>query len=67
MNAIINYSLNKLCPYFIIAFVLFYNSGLDPLRSIIVIITCIFIDKFAFNAGYSYAYCKKHNIPLDDQ
>jgi hypothetical protein len=67
MNAIINYSLNKFCPYIIILFVLFYNSGLDLWRSIIVIGACMFIDKFAFNAGYSYAYCKKHNIPLDDQ
>lgn len=66
MINIINYSLNKFCPYIIIAFLLFYNSELDPLRAVIVLAACLFVDKFAFRAGYSYAYCKKHNISLDD-
>jgi hypothetical protein len=66
MNAIINYSLNKLCPYILILFVLFYNTDFDALRSLIVVGSCIFVDKFSFKAGYSYAYCKKNNIPLND-
>lgn len=66
MTNIINYSLNKFCPYIVIAFLLFYNSELDPLRAVIVLSACLFVDKFAFRAGYSYAYCKKHNISLDD-
>lgn len=66
MNAIINYSLNKFCPYVIILFVLFYNSGIDPIRGLIIIAACVFVDKFAFKAGYSYAYCRKNNIKLDD-
>ena len=67
MTNIINYSLNKFCPYLIILFVLFYNSNLEPLRSFIILGACIFVDKFAFKAGYSYAYCIKNNISLDDQ
>lgn len=66
MNAIINYSLNKFCPYIVIMFVLFYNSNFDIFRALVVIGACIFVDKFAFKAGYSYAYCKKNNIPLND-
>jgi hypothetical protein len=65
MNAIVNYTLNKFCPYIIILFLLFYNTELDPMRAILIIGACIFVDKFAFKAGYSYAYCKKHNINLD--
>lgn len=67
MNAIINYSLNKFCPYIVIMFVLFYNSNFDIFRALVVISACIFVDKFAFKAGYSYAYCKKNNISLDDE
>jgi len=50
----------------VILFVLFYNTDFDLLRSLIVVGSCIFVDKFAFKAGYSYAYCKKNNISLDD-
>jgi len=63
---LINYTLNKFCPYIIILFLLFYNSGIDPIRAFIVFAACIFVDKFAFNVGLSVAYCKKNNINLND-
>jgi len=65
MIAILNYSLNKFCPYILIGFLLFYNSGMNPLRSGIILLFCLFIDKFSFKAGYSLAFCKKNNINLD--
>jgi mannose/fructose/N-acetylgalactosamine-specific phosphotransferase system component IIC len=66
MNAIINYTLNKFCPYILIGFLLLYNSDIDIIRSTIILGACIFIEKFSFKTGYSVAYCKKNNINLDD-
>lgn len=63
---LLNYALNKFCPYIIIGFLLFYNSGLDIYRAAGIILACFFVDKFAFKTGYSVAYCEKNNINLDD-
>ena len=65
MNSIINYSLNKFCPYVVISFLLFYESEFSLIRSLIIIGLCMFVDKFSFKAGFSYAYCIKNKIPLD--
>ena len=66
MTTILNYSLNKFCPYLIILFVLLYNTDFSLLRTGIILGTCVFLDKFSFKAGYSYAYCIKNNINLDN-
>ena len=66
MQHIVNYALNKFCPYIIIFFLLFYNSGVDPARSTIIVLACLFVDKFSFKSGYSVAFCHSNNIPLDD-
>jgi mannose/fructose/N-acetylgalactosamine-specific phosphotransferase system component IIC len=66
MNAIVNYTLNKFCPYIVIGFLLLYNSDIDIIRSVIILGACLFIEKFSFKTGYSVAYCEKNNINLDD-
>lgn len=45
---------------------LLYNTDFSLLRTGIILGTCIFLDKFSFKAGYSYAYCVKNNINLDN-
>ena len=67
MTSIINYCLNKFCPYLIILFLLLYNSNIELYKCGLIIGACIFLDKFSFRAGYSLAFCEKHNIKLDDQ
>ena len=62
---ILNYFLNKYCPYMLILFLLFFNSGLDFWRGAAVFIACIFMDKFSFSAGYSVAYCESRGIDLN--
>ena len=66
MNAIVNYTLNKFCPYIVIGFLLLYNSDIDIIRSVIILGACLFIEKFSFKTGYPVAYCEKNNINLDD-
>ena len=34
-------------------------------RSIVIIFSCIFIEKFNFKAGYSLAYCEARGINLN--
>lgn len=63
---IVNYALNKFCPYLVIGLLLFLNTETDPIRAIIILASCIFVDKFSFNTGYSVAYCKSNGIKLQD-
>lgn len=63
---LVNFALNKFCPYIAIGILLFYNSGLDIYRSIGIMAACYFVDKFSFKTGYSVAFCEKNNIKLDD-
>jgi len=62
--SMINYYLNKFCPYLIIFFLLFYNSGLDLWKGGVIFLACCFADKFSFRAGYSLAYCQAKGIDL---
>ena len=62
---VINYSLNKFCPYLILGFALFWNTELSPINACVVMAACVFIDKFSFKTGYSVAYCEANNINLE--
>jgi len=63
---LINYSLNKFCPYFMIALLMFYKSNFSPWKACFCLCLSFFIDKFSFKAGYSVAYCEANNIDLED-
>jgi len=63
---LINYTIHKLCPYFSIAFLMFYNSNFSPLRAFICLGLAFFIDRYSFRAGWAVAYCESNNIPLED-
>ena len=64
---VINYCLNKFCPYIIILSVLFFNSDLAIWKGFIAFGFCLFIDRFSFKAGYSVAYCEARGINLLNQ
>ena len=64
---VINYCLNKFCPYVIILGTLFLNSNLEIWKGLLVFAFCLFIDKFSFKAGYSVAYCESRGIDLGNQ
>ena len=61
---LINYCLNKFCPYLAIFLVLFLSIGFSKPLVYLVIPFIMYIDRFSFRAGYSIAYCDKRNIDL---
>jgi hypothetical protein len=61
-QAIINYSLNKFCPWIIVGFLLFGTLGFFRWEPYVIMGLIFFIDKFSHKVGYSVAYCEKHNL-----
>jgi hypothetical protein len=61
----LNYCLNKFCPYLIIFLLLFWNSALNPWKGAVIFLACLFADKFSFRAGFSLAYCEAKGIDLN--
>ena len=66
-NSVVNYCLNKFCPYLIIFTMIFINSNLELWKGAIAFLACLYVDRFAFKAGYSVAYCEARGISLEDQ
>ena len=65
---IINYTLNKFCPFLIIGFLIFAKFGFVTWEPYAITGLLFFIDRFSFKTGYSVAYCEKHNlIPLSKE
>ena len=66
IDGVINYSLNKFCPVFIIAFLLFLNFGFTDWEPYIIIGLVFFIERFNFKTGYAVAYCETRGINIDE-
>ena len=67
MVAVINYCLNKFCPFLIIGFLVFSNFGLTTWEPYVIIGLMLFIERFSFKVGYSVAFCEKRGIDPNDQ
>ena len=61
---ILNYSLNKFCPWLIVGFLLFYNFGYMKMEPYIILGLMFFMERFNYKIGYSVAYCECNNIDL---
>jgi len=62
---ILNYLLNKFCPYIIIGFLVFYQFGLERWEPYVIMAMSFVIDKISFKTGYAVAFCEAKNIKLD--
>ena len=62
MQAVINYCLNKYCPYIIIAALLYTNFNLDSWEPYILAGLILFIDIFNWRVVYSVAYCDARGV-----
>lgn len=60
----LNYMLNKFCPYIAIFAVLFILLEFSQPLVYIIIPFVMYIDRFSFRAGYSVAYCESNGIDL---
>ena len=61
-QAIIDYSLNKFCPFIIVAFLLFGSLGFLTWEPYAIMCAIFFIDRFSFKVGYSVAFCEQNNL-----
>jgi len=64
IEGIVNYSLNKFCPIFIIAFLLFLNFGFVVWEPYVIMGLVFFVEKFNFKTGYAVAYCESKGINI---
>lgn len=61
---LVNYILNKFCPYVAIIFSMSTCLPYNSWQLYVISSMILFIDRFSFNAGYSLAYCHSNNIDL---
>jgi hypothetical protein len=67
MEAVINYCLNKFCPYIVIGTLLFMNLSYSSWEPYVILGMIMWIEKFHFKTGYSVAYCESRGItPHED-
>ena len=62
---VINFTMNKFCPFLIISFLSFYKMGFECFEPYVIIALSFFIGRFHFKTGYAVAYCEQNNISLD--
>lgn len=67
MNAslILNYCLNKFCPYVVIFLVLYLLLEFSQPLVYIIIPFVMYIDRFSFKTGYGVAYCENKGLDVD--
>jgi hypothetical protein len=66
-QVIINYCLNKFCPFIIVAFLVFSKFNLTTWEPYVIMGMVLFIERFSFKVGYSVAYCERRGIDVNAQ
>ena len=61
-QAVINYTLNKFCPFLIIGFLVFSKFTFETWEPYAIMVLLLFVDRFSFKTGYSVAFCEKNNL-----
>jgi len=62
---IVNFSLNKFLPFFLVAFLSFSSLGINKFEPYIIFLLTCYIGRFHYRTGYAVAFCEKNNIPFD--
>lgn len=62
---VVEYLLNKLCPYAIISFLTFINMGFFTWEPYVIMGLVYFIDRFSFKTGHAVATCEERGIDLE--
>jgi len=62
---LLNYCLNKFCPYIAIAIIMAFTIGWSAPFAYAIIPFIMYIDRHSFKAGYAVAYCECKGIDLD--
>jgi len=61
---ILEYVMNKFCPYAIIAFLVFWSIGFDNFVPYVVMGLIYYIDRFSFKTGHAVAVCEERGFDL---
>lgn len=61
-QAVLDYCLNKFCPFLILGALLFLNFEVTNWVPYAILATVIFIERFSFKVGYSVGFCEKNNL-----
>tara|TARA_B100001173_G_scaffold283788_1_gene269586 strand:+ start:59 stop:295 length:237 start_codon:yes stop_codon:yes gene_type:complete len=61
-NAILNYSLNRFCPIFIVGLILITSFSFQDWKLYILAGILFFMDRYQFKVGYSVGYCEGSGI-----
>ena len=64
-SLIVNYLLNKFCPFILGALLIFSHFEFDDWRAYVIIAMMVYIDRFSFKTGYSVAYCESKGITTE--
>ena len=60
--AILNYCLNRFCPFLVIVTLLILHFPLTTWEPYVILGLICFIDRFQFKVGYSVGYCESRGI-----
>jgi hypothetical protein len=61
-GAVLDYCLNKFCPFLILGGLLFLNLEANSWVPYAILALAIFIERFSFKVGYSVGFCEKNNL-----
>ena len=64
--SVLNFTLNKFCPTFIIAFLVFMKMGFYTWEPYVVAGFVHFSQHFHYKIGYSVAVCEERGLLSDD-
>lgn len=62
---ILNYCLNKFCPYIAIFVIMAFTIGWSAPLAYLIIPFIMYIDRHSFKAGYAVAFCECKGIDLE--
>lgn len=65
MNYLINYCLNKFCPYVAIGMIMIFTFEPHNWLSFLIVPLVFYIDRVSFKTGYSVAYCECKGVDLN--
>ena len=63
---LLNFCLNKFCPYIAIVIIMSCTVGWTAPLAYLVIPFIMYIDRHSYRSGYSVAYCECNGIDLDN-
>ena len=62
---LLNYCLNKFCPFLIIGGLCFYGFGWWAFEPYAILLSAIYVGRFEYKSGYAMAWCEHNGFNRD--